>query len=264
MASESKDTRFSLVPCPCSLVPKNSLVPKKNKMITTIAFDADDTLWHNERIFLESKSKFTNLLANYHDENWINERLDATETRNINHFGYGVKAFTLSMIETACELTEGRITGSEINEIIGFAREMLASPIEVLDGVKQTIKTLSTEYRLLIITKGDLFDQEEKLARSNLGDYFNGFEVVSKKDKASYLNILSRYKIDVSEFMMVGNSLKSDILPVVEIGAKAIHIPYESEWFHEMVSVEDLHGKEFVTLEKISDLLSELSVKALI
>jgi putative hydrolase of the HAD superfamily len=223
-------------------------------MITTIAFDADDTLWHNERIFLEAKDKLKTLLSNYHDADWIEKHLDETESHNIHHFGYGVKAFTLSMIETACQLSEGRITGSEILEIIGFARTMLATPITLLDGVKDTIHKLSHKYHLILITKGDLFDQETKLARSGLGDYFKIVEVVANKNKSTYEKIFLQHEIDVNEFVMVGNSLRSDILPVLECGGKAVHIPYETEWFHEAVSNDELQGKEFTTLNKIDDL----------
>jgi putative hydrolase of the HAD superfamily len=223
-------------------------------MITTIAFDADDTLWHNERIFLDAKGKYQRLLSAYHDENWIGKRLDEAETRNIRHFGYGIKGFTLSMIETACELTEGRITGKEILQIIGFAREMLASPIELLEGVSDTIRELSNQYNLMVITKGDLFDQESKLARSGLGDHFNAFEIVPRKDAKIYKYVMRRHQIRPDEFLMVGNSLKSDILPVLEAGAQAVYIPYETEWFHEKVSEEELKDKDFVQIEKMSEL----------
>lgn len=224
-------------------------------MIKTIAFDADDTLWHNERIFLSAKEKYKDLLSNYHDKDWIEERLDATEMRNIKHFGYGIKGFTLSMIETAVELTGGRVKGNEIQEIIKYARQMLSSPIDVLEGVETTIKALAENYHLMVITKGDLFDQETKLARSGLGDYFDDVEIVSNKKSEVYQKIINHYNINPEEFVMVGNSLKSDILPVLEIGAIAIHIPYETEWFHEMVSEEDLNGKEFKQLNNISEFL---------
>jgi putative hydrolase of the HAD superfamily len=223
-------------------------------MIKTIAFDADDTLWHNERIFLSAKKKYQDLLAGYHDREWIEQRLDEAESRNIQHFGYGIKGFTLSMIETACELTEGRISGSKIQEIIGFAREMLESPIEVLDGVHETIAELAPNYSLMVITKGDLFDQEAKLARSGIGVYFRRIEIVSKKVRSTYDDILERNAVDPAEFVMVGNSLRSDILPVLETGARAVYIPYETEWFHEMVSEEEVHGKDFTTLGSIAEL----------
>jgi putative hydrolase of the HAD superfamily len=227
-------------------------------MITTIAFDADDTLWHNERIFNSAKDKYKRLLSEYHDENWIEQRLDEAEIRNIQHFGYGVKGFTLSMIETACDLTEGRITGDKIKEIIGIAREMLAWPIELLEGVEETVRELSRNYRLMMITKGDLLDQEAKLARSGLGDYFDAFEIVPRKDKKIYKYILRRHQLRPEEFVMVGNSLKSDILPVLEVGARAVHVPYETEWFHERVSDEELQGKDFASIEKMNELLDWL------
>jgi len=227
-------------------------------MIKTIAFDADDTLWHNERIFLSTKEKFASLLAEYHDYNYIERHLDATETKNIKHFGYGIKGFTLSMVETACELTEGRISGDKIKEIINFAKEMLASPIEVLEGVRETIEELSKEYELFLITKGDLLDQEAKLARSGLGDYFKAFEIVPNKNPKTYKYVLRRHQINADEFVMVGNSLRSDILPVLEIGAKAVFIPYETEWFHEKVSDEELIGKDFGRIEKMNDLINWL------
>ncbi|NNE99176.1 MAG: HAD family hydrolase [Pyrinomonadaceae bacterium] len=228
-------------------------------MIETIAFDADDTLWHNERIFLSAKEKYTDILSAYHDESWIVDHLDAAEMRNIKHFGYGIKGFTLSMVETAVDLTEGRVTGGEIREVIDLARKMLASPIEVLDEVEETIRELSESHRLLVITKGDLFDQETKLARSGLGDYFDDVEVVSQKNSEVYRKILARHEIDPNRFVMVGNSLKSDILPVVELGSNAVHIPYETEWFHERVSAEELVGKDYIQIEKISGLLSWLN-----
>jgi putative hydrolase of the HAD superfamily len=223
-------------------------------MITTIAFDADDTLWHTERIFISTKEKYAALLADYHDYKFIEEHLDATETHNIKHFGYGVKGFTLSMIETACELTEGRITGDKIKQIIDLAREMLAAPIDVLEGVQETIRELSKNYRLMVITKGDLLDQETKLARSGLGDYFDAFEIVPRKDAKIYKYVMRRHEIEPEEFLMVGNSLKSDILPVLETGARAVLVPYETEWFHERVSDEELEGKDFARLTTMREL----------
>jgi len=223
-------------------------------MITTIAFDADDTLWHTERIFIDTKDKYKKLLAEYVDGDWIEQHLDETETNNIKHFGYGVKGFTLSMIETACELTEGRITGDKIKEIIGFAKEMLGAPIDVLEGVRETIEELAGKYRLMVITKGDLLDQETKLARSGLGDYFDAFEIVPRKDTKIYKYVMRRHEIAPDEFLMVGNSLKSDVLPVLEAGARAVFVPYETEWFHERVSDEELEGKQFGRIETMRGL----------
>lgn len=223
-------------------------------MITTIAFDADDTLWHTERIFISTKEKYAALLADYHDYAYIERHLDATETKNIQHFGYGIKGFTLSMIETACDLTEGRITGDKIKQIINLAREMLAAPIDVLEGVRETVEELAKNYRLMVITKGDLLDQETKLARSGLGDYFNAFEIVPRKDAKIYKYVMRRHNIKPEEFVMVGNSLKSDILPVLEAGARAVFVPYETEWFHERVSEEELAGKVFPKIETMREL----------
>ena len=223
-------------------------------MIKTIAFDADDTLWHTERIFISAKERYAALLAEYHDYAYIERHLDATETKNIQHFGYGIKGFTLSMIETACELTEGRVTGDKIRQIIEFAKEMLAAPIDVLEGVRETIEELSRNYRLMVITKGDLLDQETKLARSGLGDYFSAFEIVPRKDAKIYKYVMRRHQIEPEEFLMVGNSLKSDILPVLEAGARAVFVKYETEWFHERVTDEELEGKVFGRIETMREL----------
>ncbi|MEZ5428283.1 MAG: HAD family hydrolase [Pyrinomonadaceae bacterium] len=225
--------------------------PRKIKFI---AFDADDTLWHNESLFTLTQDKFKQLLLPYHTEEWIGQKLYETETRNIEHFGYGVKGFTLSMIETAIELSEGRIGGDEIAQIIGFSKEMLRSPVEVFDGVEETIQRLSQTHRLLIITKGDLFDQESKIARSGLDRYFSHVEVVATKTAETYEKILSRQNIPRENFMMVGNSLKSDVLPVTMLGGTAVHIPYATTWAHEEVGAEELDGHDFIRLEDIRDL----------
>jgi putative hydrolase of the HAD superfamily len=179
-------------------------------MITTIAFDADDTLWHNERVFTSAKSRYKEILARYHQPEWVEMRLDEAEMRNIEHFGYGVKGFTLSMVETAVELTEGRVTGNEIGEILKIARRMLGTPIELLEGVRETIQSLSDSYKLMVITKGDLFDQETKIARSGLGDHFEHVEVVSSKTKETYGKFLQKKWIecrrvcDDREFSQIG------------------------------------------------------------
>ena len=223
----------------------------RNKAIDVIAFDADDTLWHNERLFVTSQDKFKQLLMQYHSEEWIERKLYETETRNLAHFGYGIKGFTLSMIETAIELTEGRITGAEIEKIIGFAREMLSAPVELLDGVRETIAQVAARYELMLITKGDLFDQEGKIARSGLGEYFSRIEIVREKERSVYESIARRHNIAPQRFLMVGNSLKSDILPVVAMGGRAVYIPYQTTWIHERVTDADLLQAEFIRLEHI-------------
>ena len=223
-------------------------------MLNTIAFDADDTLWHTESLFVDIQEQFKELLAHYHSPEWIDQRLLAVEKRNLEYFGYGVKGFTLSMIETAIELTEGRIEGHEIQKIIDFAKAMLTSPVEVLDGVEKTILTLKKTYSLMIITKGDLFDQESKIARSGLADHFTHIEIVSEKTSEVYRAILEKYQIPPEQFLMVGNSMKSDILPVLAIGGKGVHIPYQITWEHEKVSETEKAQAEYFQLGNIGEL----------
>jgi putative hydrolase of the HAD superfamily len=223
-------------------------------MIEVIAFDADDTLWHNERHYTEAKEKFQQILTRYHDAEWIEDRLDATEMQNLNRYGYGIKSFTLSMIETAIQMTEGRIIGTDIHEIIGLAWMMLEKPMDVFDGVRETILALSQQYKLLLITKGDLFEQEAKVARSGLGDLFAGIEIVSEKTPRAYEAITRRHQINPQHFMMVGNSLKSDILPVLAIGGRGVYIPFETTWVHELVPESEVQGKDFIRLAQIAHL----------
>ena len=226
-------------------------------MIDQIAFDADDTLWHNEPLYIEVQDRFKELLSGYHSPEWIEKKLFDTEMRNLAHFGYGIKAFTLSMIETAIELTEGRIRGSEIQKIIEFAREMLNSELPLLEGVEETLALLAQSHDLMIVTKGDLLDQEAKMAHSGLQKYIKHLEVVSDKTRASYASILSRHGIEPVRFLMVGNSLKSDILPVLELGGRAVYIPYDLTWTHENSIDRDLPRQGFYQLEHIG-LLPEL------
>ncbi|HEX8409683.1 MAG TPA: HAD family hydrolase [Thermoanaerobaculia bacterium] len=223
-------------------------------MIDVIAFDADDTLWHNEPIFQATEAQFAEMLAAYHPAEWVRERLFATEMKNLGHFGYGIKGFILSMIETALDLTESRITGAEVRRIVDWGHEMLHHPVELLDGVRETIEALSGDYRLMLLTKGDLFDQESKLARSGTGEHFHAVEIVSKKDAAAYRAIMQRHAVAPERFVMVGNSLRSDVLPALEAGARAVHIPYFTTWAHEHLDEEALSGKEFAVLAKIGDL----------
>ncbi len=205
-------------------------------MIEIIAFDADDTLWHNETLFASTQQSFYRLLQPYHDRDWVEKRLYKTETKNLELFGYGIKAFTLSMIETAIELTEGRISGNEIAELIEHGKTMLRAPVEPLPHVTETLKQLADRYKLIVITKGDLLDQEAKFARSGLDPHFQKLHVVSNKDRDTYQSILEHHRVSPRQFLMVGNSLKSDILPVTELGAQAVHIPYHITWQHEHVN----------------------------
>jgi putative hydrolase of the HAD superfamily len=198
-----------------------------------IAFDADDTLWQNERLYVEAQSQFKSLLAHYHSPEWIEERLFATEMRNLQHFGYGIKAFALSMIETAVELTEGRISAREIQTLIELAKTMLTADVELLANVADTIASLAGSQALMVITKGDLRDQESKISRSGLATHFRHVEIVSEKNPESYGRLLSRHAIAPERFLMVGNSLRSDILPVLSLGASAVYVPHDLTWAHE-------------------------------
>lgn len=223
-------------------------------MINLIAFDADDTLWHNESLYNMTQSRFAQLLSPYCSAEIVEQSLYETEMRNLNFYGYGIKSFTLSMIETAIELSEGQVCGQEIQEIINFARWMLTEPIELLDGVKETVLELSKEYRLMIITKGDLFDQESKVARSGLADYFGQVEIVSQKTPEVYQSLLEKHNIAPKQFLMVGNSLPSDVLPVVEIGGQAVHIPYHITWQHETVTDQSAQQGDYFELNQIAAL----------
>ncbi len=223
-------------------------------MFDVIAFDADDTLWHNETLYSITQDKFKQLLSRYRSTNGIDRELYETEIRNLRHYGYGIKSFTLSMIETAIELTGGRVRGEEIREIIDFAREMLEAPVQLLEGVQEVVHTLSASHPLMIITKGDLFDQESKIARSGLADYFTHVEIVSHKTEDTYKALLAKHNIHPERFLMVGNSLKSDILPSVAIGSQAVYIPYHTTWVHELVVSPGENQTGYFELEHIGQL----------
>jgi putative hydrolase of the HAD superfamily len=219
-----------------------------------IAFDADDTLWHNEPLFISTRQSYVEMLSQYHEESSIESRLYETEMKNLRHFGYGVKSFTLSMIETAIELTEGRLEATSVGEIIKMGKEMIMHPTELLPDVESTITTMAEDYRLMIVTKGDLFDQEAKIARSGLGDLFTNVEVLSNKTVAAYANLLSRYELMPDEIVMVGNSLKSDILPLCELGCHAIFVPYATTWEHEHVEDMVANQYDYHTAQKIGEI----------
>jgi putative hydrolase of the HAD superfamily len=224
-------------------------------MIKTIGFDADDTLWHNETLFVATHGRLCALLARYHDAAEVDATLNRTEHRNLSRYGYGIKSFALSAIETAIELSGGNIPASEISEIITLAHDMLDHPVEILTGVPETVAALadSKRYRMLIITKGDLRDQSRKFTLSQLDPHFTDLEVVTEKDPATYARILQRHQIKPAEFLMVGNSIKSDILPVLELGGHAAHVPYPHTWILDQADREPT-GPLFHALESISDL----------
>jgi len=229
-----------------------------------IGFDADDTLWHNERVYVKAQARFKQLLARYHSPEWIDERLYEAEMRNLPHFGYGIKAFALSMIETAVELTEGRVSGGDIQTIVAVAKEMLAAEVELLEHAAETVERLSTLYPLMMITKGDLRDQQAKITRSGLASHFRHVEIVSEKDPATYGDVLRRHAILPERFLMVGNSLRSDILPVLSLGASAVHIPHHLTWAHEAAEAPPAGQTGYYQLEHIgllAGLLEELEAQ---
>lgn len=230
-----------------------------NKSTWVIGFDADDTLWHNEVIFERVHERYRALLAGYHDAATVDRTLFATEMRNLDLYGYGIKGFMLSAIETAIELTEGRISAAEIRRLIELGHEMLRHPVELLDGVLETVKALSERYRLVLITKGDLRDQERKIARSGLAAFFETVEIVSEKCAATYERILQRHGIAAERFVMVGNSVKSDILPVLELGGAGVHIPYHLLWAAEKSEAAPVGHPRFWRAEALSELPAVLA-----
>jgi putative hydrolase of the HAD superfamily len=222
--------------------------------IKVIGFDADDTLWVNETYFRDAELEFAKLLSGYETANKIDQELFKKEINNLNLYGYGVKAFTLSMVESALELSNYGISSKSIETILNIGKDMLNKPVELLDGVENVLQALSKKYRLILATKGDLLDQERKLEKSGLTDYFHHIEVLSDKKEANYIKLLSHLDIKPSEFLMIGNSLKSDVLPLVSLGAHAIHVPFHTTWAHEQVDEEETNGKSYKTISSLSEL----------
>ncbi|MGX1930645.1 HAD family hydrolase [Flagellimonas sp. 2504JD4-2] len=207
--------------------------------IKVIGFDADDTLWVNETYFRETEERFAELLEGYETKNKVDQELFKIEMQNLETYGYGIKGFVLSMIESALDLSNNKIPQEIISEIIDLGKKMISHPVELLDGVEEVLDSLQHKYRLIVLTKGDLLDQERKLEKSGISKYFHHVEVLSDKKENNYKNLLDHLEISVDEFLMIGNSLKSDVLPILNIGAKAIHIPFHTTWAHELV--EDAH-----------------------
>jgi putative hydrolase of the HAD superfamily len=219
--------------------------------VEVVGLDGDDTLWRNEEYFAASQQAFRDLLAPYvNGDIDVEERLEAKERANLELFGYGVKGFTLSLIETAIEVTSGRVSGKVVQALLDIGKNMLQQPVQLIEGVADTIPLLAERYRLVVITKGDLWNQEQKLARSDLADLMWGVEIVAEKDLATYRRILHRYDVDPANFVMVGNSVRSDILPVLEAGGRAVHIPHEHTWALEVAE----HDGSVPTLRSIKDL----------
>jgi putative hydrolase of the HAD superfamily len=199
-------------------------------VIEVVGVDGDDTLWHSERIFSVTHDRMRALLSRYIAPSVMDERLLATERRNLRYFGYGVKGFVLSMVETAIEVSGGRVTAAEVADILDAGKAMLDHPVELLDGAREALEALAGHRRLVLVTKGDLFDQESKLARSGLGELFERVEVVAEKDERAYRRVLAAMAVGPPAFAMVGNSIRSDVLPVLGLGGRAVHVPYPITW----------------------------------
>lgn len=222
--------------------------------IKVIGFDADDTLWVNETYFRDAESQFAKLLNKFETENKIDQELFKMEIKNLPVYGYGVKGFVLSMVEMALELSNNTVSNETISKILEIGKSMINKPVELLDGVEDVLKQLSKKYKLIVVTKGDLLDQERKLEKSGLLDYFHHIEVLSDKKEENYKKLLQHLDIKPEEFLMVGNSLKSDILPLVNLKAKAVHIPFHTTWIHEQVEEKETNGKAYKTLESLLQL----------
>ncbi len=225
--------------------------------IKVIGFDADDTLWVNETYFRETEEHFASLLDGYETKNNIDQELFKKEMENLELYGYGIKGFTLSMIESALEISNNQISQATLGTILNLGKSMISHPVELLDGVKEVLHALKEKYRLIVLTKGDLLDQERKLARSGLSTYFHHVEVLSDKKEENYQNLLEHLEIDVNEFLMIGNSLKSDVLPILNIGAKAVHVPFHTTWQHEEVSEETNKGN-YLKIHSLNEILKYL------
>jgi putative hydrolase of the HAD superfamily len=239
-----------------------SLEHKLSALPRVIAFDGDDTLWRNEDHFKLSQARFQDILSAHVDLDIVglSDRLLETERRNLALYGYGVKSFVLSMIETAIQVTDGRIPASDLERLLRLGHHMLAHPVELIDGAKETLLALrARDHELWLITKGDLFDQESKIARSGLSPLFDRIEIVSEKDEATYQRLLDRHGVEPVEFAMVGNTLRSDVLPVVALGGQAFHVPYHTTWAHEVVDIHSSEAEAFVVLDQISDILAHAS-----
>ena len=226
-------------------------------MIKVVAFDADDTLWHNESFFRETEEKFYALLENYLPQHTVSRELLKTEIENLALYGYGIKAFMLSMIETAIRITDRQISNEAIEKIIAYGREHLNKPVVLLDEVETVLQRLKGRYRLVMATKGDLLDQERKLKKSGLEHYFHHIEIMSEKKEEDFQKLIKHLDIQPAEFAMVGNSLKSDVLPVLALGGYGFHVPYHITWEHERVEAT-IESERFHALSSISELLQYL------
>lgn len=223
--------------------------------IKVIGFDADDTLWENENFFRESEEKFEALLKPYTNKD-ITQELFQIEINNLNSYGYGIKSFILSMIETAMQISDSKIEVETIGKIIALGKEMINKPVVLIPKIKDTLDYLLPKYKLIIATKGDLKDQERKLEKSSLSKYFHHIEIMTDKTEAHYKKLLKLLEIQADEFMMVGNSIKSDIIPVLNLGGFAAHIPFHTTWQHEDIKKPSIKNEKFYELSSNSELKS--------
>ena len=224
--------------------------------IEVIGFDADDTLWKNEDLFFEAQNEIKDILKQ--NTNNFDKELLKTEKSNLDFYGYGIKGFILSIIEASAKNSHEELKIESINQIIKLGKKMLNAPVNLIEDVEKVLRILSKKYKLILITKGDLLDQERKIKKSNLEKYFKHKKIVSEKNKQTYLNILDDLKIEPQNFLMVGNSFKSDVLPVLEIGGNGIHIPYKILWEHENINTNK-YSKRYIKLDKILDLTSVIN-----
>ncbi|MBI9109836.1 HAD family hydrolase [Maridesulfovibrio ferrireducens] len=226
--------------------------------INVIAFDADDTLWVNEPFFHKTTTKLCAMLSNYRNPEAVGKQLEEIQSRNLQIFGYGIKGFTISMMETALEVSQGQIDGDTLKNIIDMGKEMQTHPVKLLHGVENTLQQLHSHFKLMLITKGDLIEQERKLHQSGLSNYFQYVEIVSEKNETLYEKLLTKHDIAHDQFLMVGNSIKSDILPVINIGSHAFHIPFHTTWILEQVNQQDIQDQKIITLKYAHELLDIL------
>lgn len=226
--------------------------------IKVVAFDADDTLWVNENYFREAEGEFVKLMSTYASEKETMDILFEVEMQNLSIYGFGIKGFMLAMTEAAGRISKGTVSSTEIAKILELGKAMLNKPVELLDKVENILKEVQQKYKVILATKGDLLDQQRKLEKSGLEKYFHHIEVMSDKKEKDYLKLIKHLDIKPEEFLMIGNSLKSDILPVIEIGANAIYVPYEITWLHEQATLQEHHKGKYVEVEKLYDVLEHI------
>lgn len=233
--------------------------------ISLIAFDADDTLWHNEYLYTQAKEQFCLLLASFGGPEEVRQQLDIVEEQNVLHYGYGIKSFTLSMVETAMSISQGCVAADALQSILHLGKQMLSAELPFLDNAEATLVVLSQQYPLMMITKGDTFEQQRKIERSGLAKYFRYIEIVASKTPTTYQRLFTQHGIDPGAALMVGNSLRSDIIPVLEIGGQAVYIHYESTWSHEHVDEATRARYQYLEIEhlgELPELVAKLNGKA--